>query len=255
MIRTRHWLTALLLAVALHLFGFVVVLLQDAHDGARTPGEQGIEIDLGMLGDLGTETEPQEAAVSDPLPEPEPQPQPQPQPETVPEPEPEPVVKPDPVTPKQQAEVGTAPTSKPNPKPKPRPVHTPDKITDSEATEQIDSRKASTGGANAATNGGNPAAQQSYYAVLAAHLAKYKRYPVASRRRGEEGIVKLFFVLDHNGKVESFRISESSGYRRLDEAVIRMLQSAVPLPAFPAEMEQHRLSVNIPIAFAIKGQR
>ncbi|MFC6669842.1 energy transducer TonB [Marinobacterium aestuariivivens] len=254
MIGTRHWLTALLLAVALHLLGFVVVMAQEADDGAKGAGEQGIEIDLGMLGDLGAEAETLEAVA----PEPEPEPIPEPEPEPQPEPEPEPVAEPEPVTPpKQQAEVRTEPMPEPKPAPKPRPepASKTEQTAKSGKTQQPSSRKAATGRANAASSGGDPAVRQSYYAVLAAHLAKHRRYPVAARRRGEEGIVKLFFVLDRNGEIEEYRISESSGHRRLDEAVIRMLESARPLPAFPTGMKEMQLSVSLPIAFAINERR
>jgi len=247
MINTRHWLPALLLALTLHLAGFALVMAQSSNvDGARDQGEQGIEIDLGMLGELGVEAATLEAAPAEPGPEPEP----------------EPVVEPEPVMPRQQAQVRTEPTpeSRPTPKPDPRPQPKAeprpvavDEDSDSRATQS--SRKATSGSSDAATAGGNPGAQRSYFAQLAAHLAKHKRYPAASRRRGEEGIVKLLFELDRHGRLLSYRITQSSGYERLDRAVIRMLESAGPLPAFPPEMDQPRLSVNIPVAFAINDRR
>ncbi len=112
-------------------------------------------------------------------------------------------------------------------------------------------QKKTTGQASAQLSGGQIAAQKSYYSELAATLAKHKRYPMASRRRGEEGIVKLFFVVDRDGNVLDFRITQSSGSKRLDEAVISMLKKAQPLPSFPDDMLQSQLEVNVPIAFQL----
>ncbi|KKL75511.1 hypothetical protein LCGC14_2054150, partial [marine sediment metagenome] len=119
--------------------------------------------------------------------------------------------------------------------------------------EQQASQKRTTGSANSQMTGGQLAAQQTYFSQLAAILAQHKRYPRASRRRGEEGIVKLFFIVDRDGEVLNYRISESSGSKRLDEAVIKMLNKASPLPAFPADMTQQQLEVNVPIAFRLNA--
>jgi len=43
-------------------------------------------------------------------------------------------------------------------------------------------------------------------------------YPMASRRAGETGTVRLQFLVDQDGKVVDSRIESSSGYARLDEA-------------------------------------
>ncbi|GGO84819.1 hypothetical protein GCM10011348_31920 [Marinobacterium nitratireducens] len=261
MIATRHWLIALCLAMLLHLTGFALVMAQtDSDDGARDQGEQGIEIDLGMLGDLGAEAVTHEAAQARLQPEPEPEPVAQP------------IVEPEPVTPRQQAEVRTEPKpepkARPEPEPEPAPLPEPQsnpapkpepnpaaETANLDTPAQRSSRKATTGSGNAASAGGNPGAQRTYYAALAAHLARHKRYPAASRRRGEEGVVRLFFEIDRNGAVLHYRITGSSGHERLDAAVLKMLESAAPLPAFPPDMGQARLSVNVPIAFAINDRR
>ncbi|WP_413699593.1 hypothetical protein ACLKMH_19470 [Psychromonas sp. KJ10-10] len=44
--------------------------------------------------------------------------------------------------------------------------------------------KMSTGSADALTSGGNTGAQPSYYSMIASMLAKHKRYPQYSRKRG-----------------------------------------------------------------------
>ncbi|MCX4187564.1 energy transducer TonB [Methylophaga sp. OBS4] len=262
MIRMRYWFLALSLAVMVHALGFVI-FANEKEEGAELPGEQGIEIDLGMMGDLG------ETEKTEPVVEPE-EKMPEPEPEPIieePEPAPEPIKKPEPVQPKQQTETKVKATPKPQPEPESEPEKEiepePEPVKQLEVTQQTVARatadakprkarqKQTTGQSNAVTNGGQTAARQSYFSLLAATLAKHKRYPAASRRRGEEGIVKLFFVLDRNGKILDYKITESSGSRRLDDAVLSMLKKAEPLPPFPAEMSQPQLEVNVPIAFQL----
>lgn len=268
MIQRRYWLFALLLALSIHAVGFIVLLDKDDDDGAVLAGEQGIEIDLGMIGDLGEtkETEPEKAP--EPIIEPEPEPEPVKEPEPEPVVEPEPVKKPEPVQAKQQTETKVKKAPEPEPKPEPKPVVEPEPTPEpvvkpqkqpvaastaptKDSQSQQQKQKQTTGKANAITSGGQVAARQSYFSMLAATLAKHKRYPAVSRRRGEEGIVKLFFVVNRKGEVLDYRISESSGSKRLDDAVLRMLDRASPLPAFPADMTQQQLEVNVPIAFQL----
>ena len=49
-------------------------------------------------------------------------------------------------------------------------------------------------------------------------------YPEESRLYGEEGLVKIKLHLNSSGRVQSFEILESSGYERLDQAVIEQMK-------------------------------
>ncbi len=262
MMKRRYWLVAILVATLVHAAGFLV-FANSEDEGAKDKGEQGVEIDLGMLGDLGDAKQTTESEQVDPEPIEEPEPVSEPEPE--PEVKPEPIKQPEPVKPKQQTEVKVKKQVE-KPKPKQQPVAPPEPVPTPEPVKskavattmvakveksQTSSKQQSTGKANAVTTGAQVTAKQSYFSMLAATLAKYKQYPIASRRRGEEGIVKLFFVVDRNGKVLDYRISESSGSKRLDDAVIKMLKKAEPLPAFPADMLQPQLEINVPIAFQL----
>lgn len=261
MMKRRYWLAAILVATLLHAAGFMLFATGD-DDGAKDKGEQGIEIDLGMLGDLGEAQQTEEPERREPEPVEEPEPIIEPEPEPEPEVKPEPVKQPEPVKPKQKTDVQVKkqvekpkPQSvKPEPLPSPEPVKIKPVTTTAVAkveNSETSKKQQSTGKANAVTTGAQAAAKQSYFSMLAATLARHKQYPISSRRRGEEGIAKLFFIVDRNGKVLDYRISESSGSKRLDEAVIKMLKKAEPLPAFPADMLQPQLEINVPIAFQL----
>lgn len=281
MIRAHHWAIALGVAVGVHLIALGLVLAHEPAEGAKAPGEQGIEIDLGMLGDLGSQTQNRQAAKSEqaaetPVEAPQPDvatpvAEPAPEAATVPDP----VALPEPVIAKQAAELTVKPKPKPReaarPKPKtnteirpsqqpkpvtPQPEATPAATasrqqTSSEGKDSSDARRMTTGSQAALSTGGNPGAKQSYYALIAARLAQHKRYPIRARRKGEEGIAKLFFILDRKGSVIEYRLTESSGSKLLDRAVIDMLKSATPLPEFPADMAMETLTINIPVAFSI----
>ncbi|SDS44895.1 energy transducer TonB [Pseudomonas fuscovaginae UPB0736] len=80
------------------------------------------------------------------------------------------------------------------------------------------------------------AAKASWEGTLLAHLGKYKKYPQAARLRNKEGLNRLRFVVDAEGKVLSYELVGRSGNADLDRATLEMIRSAQPLPKPPAEM-------------------
>lgn len=322
MISKRHWLVAGGLAVSLHAVAFYSFFYQPT-EGSKAPGYQGIEFDLGMMGDMGAsnanrdakkqvakaeetqkvvEPEPKKDTLEEPKPvvEKEPIPEPEKAPDPKPEPTPppkevvkeKPVLKPQPVVkekqkspiaiPKKESKkelteqvqekpkkevVKKVEPKKVEPKPTPKNIEpTPKKAAPTEKkvakpsqAEESDnsgstaqtSRKATTGVGNTATSGGNKGATASYYTQLAAVLAQNKRYPRASRRRNEEGVVTVSFVAHADGQITNTDIIKSSGYRRLDNAVLDMLKRATPLPKFSSDMKESQLAITLPVSFKL----
>ena len=278
-----HWVLAGGVAFSLHAGAFYGVFMQPEQNdsGSLASGEQGVEFDLGMLGDMGAEQETVVAqaervpAEPEPVVEPEPEPVVEPEPEPVVEPEPEPVVEPEPVAEpnvevKQRSDI-VAPKPKPKPEPKPKPKPTPkpkpepkpkakpkptqEVVADKANAQHTQVRqKATTGRASANTSGAQQAAKTDYYAKLAAKLASNKRYPRASRRRGEEGVVTISFVAHPNGDAKQIKVTGSSGSRRLDKAAIDMVKRSQPLPAFSLEMGGDPLSITLPVAFQLRDR-
>lgn len=79
-------------------------------------------------------------------------------------------------------------------------------------------------------------------------------YPYASRRRGEEGTVKLRIKVSPSGVAETVEIAESSGYRALDQAAVAAALQAIYLPA--ADRGQPRQdTIILPVSFRLTGQR
>ncbi|MCA3287849.1 MAG: energy transducer TonB [Roseomonas sp.] len=60
----------------------------------------------------------------------------------------------------------------------------------------------------------------------AADAARNRRppYPESSRRRGEEGVVRVELLVDPNGRVADVRILESSGFGTLDAAAVQAVR-------------------------------
>ena len=50
-------------------------------------------------------------------------------------------------------------------------------------------------------------------------------YPIASRRMGEQGVVHLQLCVGSRGSVESVRLTQSSGYRNLDQSAIEAVKA------------------------------
>ena len=249
MIRAHHWIGAVLLAALAHIAVFALLAFNPPKGTAAAQGEMGIEIDLGMLGDLGEaqETEqPKEVAPPKPTPPPPP-----------PEPAPEP--------PRQQAQARVQAKPKPRPEPPreqveaPQPTPEPAPAAPAVETGQSDANQAqlkqSTGVGNAATAGGMGGASTDCKAKVAASLARNKRYPHASRRRREEGVAILSFTIHRDGSVTGAQIRESSGFARLDQAVLKMLEDASPFPPFSEDMTEEQMTLRIPVDFKVVNSR
>jgi len=87
---------------------------------------------------------------------------------------------------------------------------------------------------------------------LAAHIEHFKHYPTGARAQGEQGIAKVAFTIDHQGRLLTSRIVQSSGFAELDQETLEMLVRAQPMPKPPGEMQDRELSFVVPVRFNIK---
>ena len=74
-----------------------------------------------------------------------------------------------------------------------------------------------------------------YYSLLRAHIESRKYYPRRARKLGIEGDVEVSFVLLENG--EASNITSTGGHRLLNQAAIKSISEAMPLPAPPATLK------------------
>jgi protein TonB len=85
--------------------------------------------------------------------------------------------------------------------------------------------------------------------LLAAHIERFKRYPAEARSRGEQGITKVAFKIDHEGHLLSSRIVQSSGSTALDQETLAILTRAQPMPRPPDQISDAELSFVVPVRF------
>jgi protein TonB len=77
-------------------------------------------------------------------------------------------------------------------------------------------------------------------------------YPLAARRRGQEGRVLLTVVVDRTGVVAEARVSESSGHRLLDRSALKAVRQWHFLPA-QRRGRAVATTVSVPVVFALEA--
>jgi periplasmic protein TonB len=112
-------------------------------------------------------------------------------------------------------------------------------------------RSQTTTAAAAAAGGvgrGRSDANTNYRGLVAAHLARHKRFPDAARSRGSQGSAVVTFALDGGGRVTSVRVARGSGVTSLDQEAAAMVRRASPFPAPPS---RRGMSFTVPVSFRL----
>lgn len=91
----------------------------------------------------------------------------------------------------------------------------------------------------------------SYEARLLAHIQKFRRYPAAARRMGDQGVAHLRVRIDRGGHVVSAQLLRGSGFPALDRGALDTLRRADPLPAVPADRPDP-FEMVVPVEFYIE---
>jgi len=157
--------------------------------------------------------------------------------------------------------VPPSPKLMPKPKPVPEVIPAPVPAAEKQATpepmqEPID--ESISNGPSPAHNseqaGPDASLEQKYQAKLLTWLERYKHYPTIARRRGEQGVVVLRFVIDEDGNLLSHDLLEISMHESLNRAVKRMIKRATPLPPVPIQLRgrNSKYSYVLPIHFVIR---
>ena len=241
-IKPAHWCVAIFGAIFVHLVVFGLISDYGLRAGALEPGEGGFEVGLGLAQE--PVAVPEETIEAEPEP-----PEPMEEAEVPPEPELEEIAEP--------VEVVESP-------PLPVPEAAPEKPTSIEppkfairppSVESVPQEVAPVGAGSSPTYGGDVGISDVYIARLAARLNRFKYYPIESLRNGEIGVTVLSLVINRRGQVLNSTISDSSGFEALDQAALRIVNNAKPLPRFDRRMRMNELRVNIPITFDISKRR
>lgn len=149
------------------------------------------------------------------------------------------------------------PKPRPDIKPEPKQVAKPDKPKAAkpekeQAEKRRPERRAPSSVASTASNSvgrGRSSADSNYRGRVAAHLARYKRFPAEARRSGEQGTATITFSLSGSGGVTSVRLARGSGVPSIDREAQAMVRRASPFPAPP---DGRRMSFTVPVSFHLR---
>lgn len=106
--------------------------------------------------------------------------------------------------------------------------------------------------AAAGSGGDGPGPSASEYSLylrrLRSRIEEAIEYPMAARRRGLAGTVRVELVLRPTGEIEYVALLGSSTHPVLDDAVLDAIRALRP-PPFPPELPRRPLRVQLPIVF------
>jgi len=227
-------------AVALHA-GVITVLLLAKLPDRRQP--EPVVYDLVFVASPAPAAPVSEAAVqATPAPAAKPQPAPAPVQTVVPLPPPErPVInKLRPPVPLSIPRVAEAPA--------------PSQAAASSATPAPTVSSISAAVVNVPTAAPHPPADPAYAAALLGRLGRYKEYPLVARERGLQGRVILRLAVARSGHVEATSVELSSGAAILDQAALKMVHRADPLPPLPSSFPDKVAEFRVPVDFALALQ-
>lgn len=82
-------------------------------------------------------------------------------------------------------------------------------------------------------------------------LVAHFDYPLAARRRGWEGVVRVGLRVEANGQLSTLRVIGSSGHALLDRAALVSLHRVGRLPGVVGWMQGRRLDMVLPIRYQL----
>jgi len=91
-----------------------------------------------------------------------------------------------------------------------------------------------------------------YARVVAQRIQDNFVYPWAAKEANIEGSLKLILRVYYTGQLLGVEIKESSGFAVLDENAVNIVKKIAPYPAFPAQMKQKELRIDLPIIYKTK---
>ncbi len=90
-----------------------------------------------------------------------------------------------------------------------------------------------------------------YLSALRSAIAANKYYPDSARRRQEQGMALVAFVLEADGRIHRVQVDTSSGFAAIDEAAVAAVERLGRFQPIPRELQRERWELKVPISFAI----
>lgn len=92
-----------------------------------------------------------------------------------------------------------------------------------------------------------------YFSGLRKSIELVWTYPREAARRGMEGVVGLQFSINAAGKAQRVKVTKSSGYQMLDEAIVNAVKLASPFAPLPESFDKDRLVVTGSFSYVLSG--
>lgn len=90
-----------------------------------------------------------------------------------------------------------------------------------------------------------------YLAQVQRWITRFRVYPDEAIKQKQEGTVSLGFKFARDGTILDAWIEKGSGYKLLDEAALKMIHAASPIPKVPDKYEGETLTLAMPERFKI----
>jgi periplasmic protein TonB len=102
-----------------------------------------------------------------------------------------------------------------------------------------------------AGNGALDGPSDDYLEKVRLWVARFRVYPEEAKKKREEGMVSLGFKFARDGTVLDAWIEKSSGFPMLDQAALKMIHDASPIPKVPDQYKGDTLTLVMPENYRI----
>ena len=91
-----------------------------------------------------------------------------------------------------------------------------------------------------------------YREVLRAEIYKNLEYPEIARRKEIQGEAMVNFTINRDGRILKYKITKSTGFYILDNAVKKVFKKIDGFPEVPDFFQKEILEFNLPVGFNLK---
>ncbi|WP_319559294.1 TonB family protein [Marispirochaeta sp.] len=134
----------------------------------------------------------------------------------------------------------------------PEPAPEPDPPAASPATPTSLSKETTVSAPETSDTAPDPATREAWAVLVRQQIHANRKYPLAARRREEEGIVVVSFSLDRKGSIVSGpAIEKPCRSPRLNRAALQAVREGAPYPEHPAGAGPESAFFSVPIHFSL----
>ena len=92
-----------------------------------------------------------------------------------------------------------------------------------------------------------------YFSGLRKAIELAWNYPAQAVQRGQQGVVHLRFAIAADGTASKIKVTQSSGHRLLDVAIVDAIRLAAPFSPLPEGFKRERLTITGSFHYILRG--